>query len=103
LAALWHLPRRAAQLRIRRQATPPARPERRQPPKSIITMALKKPRKARSLQTRLQRQQQAHHPNKLVFIVTQAAFAAAFFSPSKKGFPFSASLLKMLRNNSLQS
>ena len=53
---------------------------------------------------RLRRRPQAHHPNKSLFIVIPSGLMrAAFFSPSKKGFPFPASLLRMLHNNSLPS
>jgi hypothetical protein len=48
--------------------------------------------------TRLQRLQQAHHPNKLLFIVTPSGLTqAAFFGFPEMAFLLPASLLKMLR------
>jgi hypothetical protein len=52
----------------------------------------------RAQRTRPQRLQQAHHPNKLLFIVIPSGLTqAAFFGFPEMAFLFPASLLRMLR------
>ena len=72
--------------------------------KSITIMARNPARKIRRPDTTTApAANPALHPNKSLFSNQAASHEAAFFTPHGKRFLFPASLLKMLRNNSLQS
>ena len=85
----------AAQRRLRRQATRPQDRHVDHHQEASQTWRQENQEKQEVYRQRLRRQQQAHHPNKLLFIVTQAASCRPLFLRlSKKGFLFQLLCLK---------